>query len=120
MDPDSAQCENVNMAPIKKTLRPISRTFLQEWRDFIDLDQEEVAARIDMSRSNLSKIENGESPYTQRTLEALAEVYGREPWELIAIDPNNEESLWALFKQADKLTGRDRKRLREVIIASLS
>ncbi|TIN82679.1 MAG: helix-turn-helix transcriptional regulator [Mesorhizobium sp.] len=120
MDPDSAECEDVNMAPVKKTLGPLGHTFLKDWRDHVGLDQEMAAAKLNISRTLLSKIEGSKSPYTQRHLEAAAEIYGREPWELIKVDPNDKGSFWSLFRQAEKLTGKDRKRLRDIIDAALS
>lgn len=119
MDHDSSRCENVNMAPVKKTLNPLGPTFLKEWRDHADLDQEDAAARLNISRTLLSKIEGRKSPYTQRHLEAAAEIYNCESWELLAVDPTDKNSLWPLFKQAEKLSDKERDRFREIVAAAL-
>ncbi len=102
MDQPPAQCENVKMAPVKKDMKPLGRTFLKEWREHVGLDQEEAATRLNVSRTLLSKIENAKSPYTQRLLEAAAEVYGRKPAELIACDPTAPDGPWGIWlKVAD-------------------
>lgn len=107
------------MAPVKKKLAPLGTTFLKEWREFNELNQDEAAARLDISRTLLSKIESGKSPYTQRHLEAAAAVYSCEPWELIAVNPNNPDSFWPLFKKAERLTGAVRDHTRAIIAAAV-
>lgn len=120
MDRSGPWCENVNMAPVKKTLGSLGSTFLKEWREHANLDQEAAAARLNVSRTLLSKIEGKKSPYTQRHLEAASVVYNCEPWELLAVNPKDPASFWPLFKEAEKLeAGKDRDRLRDVIVASL-
>ena len=47
------------------------------------MTQEQLAEKVDIARSTLSKIETGESPYTQRTLEAMAEVLRCRPADLL-------------------------------------
>lgn len=75
------------MAPIPKAPRERSRTYLRQWRDFRDLSQEEVAFKLDIDRSTISRIERGESPYDQDILERLALIYGCDPEDLISCDP---------------------------------
>lgn len=50
-------------------------------------------AKLPMSKAQLSKIENGKSPYSQRLLEALSEIYECHPWELIGREPDAEDDL---------------------------
>lgn len=120
MDRENPQCENVNMAPVKKELRPLGPTFLKEWREHADLDQETAAARLNVSRTLLSKIEGQKSPYSQRIIELAAEIYGaRTPADLIVVNPNDPDSFWHLFDQAEKLTGSDRQRVLGILVASL-
>jgi transcriptional regulator with XRE-family HTH domain len=71
------------MAPVKKELAKLGRTYIAEWRDSRGLTQEALAERISMSRSTLSKIETSDSPYTQRTLEAIAAVLKCKPSDLL-------------------------------------
>jgi transcriptional regulator with XRE-family HTH domain len=107
------------MAPVKKPLRQLERTFLKEWRENAGLDQEAAAARLHVSRTLLSKIEGAKSPYSQRILEAAAEIYNSTPAQLIAVNPKANNSFWPLFNQAEKLEGKDRERVREILVASL-
>jgi len=67
--------------------REYRRHFFREWREFSDLSQEQAAERLDLSRSQLSKIESMQSPYKQGLLEAAAEVYGCEPWDILNRNP---------------------------------
>lgn len=99
------------MAPVTKPKRPLRQTFLREWREHAGLDQEEAATELDISRTLLSKIENARSPYSQRILERAAEVYGCTPAELLARDPTNQDSLWALWERAEQTSGTKRKKL---------
>jgi transcriptional regulator with XRE-family HTH domain len=65
-------------------------TFLKAWRAHKRLSQEKAGVR---DRTQVGRIERGEQPYTQDTLEALAEVYGVQPWQLLMQDP--EDKSWA-------------------------
>jgi transcriptional regulator with XRE-family HTH domain len=71
------------MAPVKKELAPLGRTYIVEWREARGLTQEQLAEGIDLSRSALSKIETSDAPYTQRTLEKMAAVLKCKPYELL-------------------------------------
>lgn len=57
---------------------------------FRDLTQEQAAERLDMDRSNLSRVERGAIPYSQGFLEAAAEAYMCEPWDLLNVNPLKE------------------------------
>ncbi|MFA7308104.1 MAG: helix-turn-helix transcriptional regulator [Hyphomicrobium sp.] len=81
------------MAPVPKKPRERNRTFMREWRDFRRLSQEEVADKLDIDRSTISRIERGESPYDQDILERLALVYRCDPEDLLAINPFGENKL---------------------------
>lgn len=103
----------------------MARTYLREWRTHRGLTQEQVLDRlavfeddkIPRTAASLSRIERGEQIYTQRILEALADVYKvEEPGWLLSRNPLKEGEvidLWA------KLTERDREQAR-VIIEALS
>jgi transcriptional regulator with XRE-family HTH domain len=67
------------------------------------MSQEEVAERLEIDRSTISRIERGESPYDQDILERLALVYRCDPEDLIAINPLGEDSLriaWSSLRKA--------------------
>jgi transcriptional regulator with XRE-family HTH domain len=78
------------MAPVKKNRPKLRRTFLREWREFRGLNQEQAGERLNMDRSNLSRVERGEVPYSQGLLEAAAEAYDCEPWDLLNVNPLKE------------------------------
>lgn len=82
------------------------RTYLREWRKKIGLTQDEVVARLDAmddpllpkTGASLSRLENGKQPYSERVIEALAFIYGREPWELIGRNPEKEGQVVDMFQ----------------------
>ena len=75
------------MPPVKKTHHNRSRTFMIEWRRYRKLSQEEAAARVEIDRTTLGRIEKGILPYNQDFLEKLAEAYGCEPQDILSVDP---------------------------------
>ena len=60
-----------------KSKRP-SRVFLKEWREAKHLSQDQLAGRMDTSKSVVSKLENGRQRYSQDWLEAYAFALGVE------------------------------------------
>lgn len=103
--------------------------YLKQWRKHRELTQEQVVDRlaalddplIPQTTASLSRLENGKQPYTQRSLEALAEVYQCEPGELFEMPPKapvqvpadteNVVNLW------DQLTKRQQRQAIAVIDA---
>lgn len=81
------------MPPVAKQRRQLRKTFLREWRKYRRLSQERAAERLDIERSHLSRIERGQIPYSQGLLEAAAEAYACEPWDLLNVDPNKEREV---------------------------
>lgn len=75
------------MAPVKKTRPRLRRTFLREWREHRGLTQEQAGERLNMDRSNLSRLERGEIPYSQGVLEAASVAYDCDPWDLLNVNP---------------------------------
>lgn len=75
-----------------------NRHYLKEWRQKLGLSQEQVVGRLlelddpklPATAASLSRLENGRQPYSERVIEALAHVYGREPWEMIGNNPLKE------------------------------
>lgn len=63
---------------------------------------EQVAAELHMSQPQLGRIERGEQQYNQDLLEALAEIYGCEPDELIWRDPSKEGQVVDMVKRLDE------------------
>ena len=54
----------------------LGRHSLRACREAAGLTQDHAAQLMGLSRTQLSKIEAGKSPYTQRHLEAAAATYG--------------------------------------------
>lgn len=86
------------------------RTYLKEWRRKKGLTQDQVIDRlavlddplIPTTTASLSRLENGKQPYSQRILEALAEVYDTEPDELIGRDPTKEGKVIDMVRRLDE------------------
>lgn len=107
------------MAPVKREMRPLQRTFLKEWREHAKLDQEGAATLLNVSRALLSKIENAKSPYSQRILEHAAEIYKCSPADILAVDPSDKNSLWLLWERAEQTSGTQRIQIRKLIKVGL-
>jgi transcriptional regulator with XRE-family HTH domain len=73
----------------------MGRPYLKEWRKHRDLTQEQVVDRlaalddpnVPQTAASLSRLENGKQIYTQRSLEALADIYQCEAGELFDPPP---------------------------------
>ena len=72
---------------------------IRQWRKYRGLTQEQLAERIGIARSYLTKIERGSRRYDQPFLEAAAEALRCEPSQLIDVDPTAPEGLWSLWEQ---------------------
>ncbi len=86
------------------------------WRKYRGLTQEQLADRIGIARSYLTKIERGDRRYDQPFLEAAAYALRCEPGDLITRDPTDPEGLWSIY---DGLTPPDRIRAVAVIKAMI-
>jgi len=90
------------------------RHFIKEWRKHRSLTQEQLAERIGIARSYLTKIERGTRRYDQPFLEAAADALRCEPADLIMRDPTAAESIWSIWEQ---LTPTERAQADAVIRA---
>jgi len=96
------------------------RTFIRAWRKHRDLTLGKLAERLStelelqISEGQLSRIERGETPYSQDILEAVAAVLRCEPADLIMRDPREPDALWNLL---DGLKPTQRQQAIEVIKA---
>jgi transcriptional regulator with XRE-family HTH domain len=75
------------------------RQYFRAWRAYRGLTQDQLAERIGIARSYLSKIERGDRRYDQHFLEAAADALRCEPANLINIDPTGPDSLWSVWEQ---------------------
>ena len=84
----------------------------------MDLTLEKVSVRlkeecdVEMSHGQLSRVERGESPYSQNLLEGLAKLYRCEPADLIS---RNKPKTDALQTYIDRLKPADRARAQTII-----
>lgn len=96
--------------------------YFKEWRKHRHYTQEQVIERLSeiddplvpKTAASLSRVENGKQPYTQRIVEALADVYQCEPDHLIGRNPEMAGEvidLWA------RLTEIERRQAKAVIEA---
>lgn len=73
----------------------MAASYLKQWRKHRHLTQDQVVGRLEafddpllpQTAASLSRIENGKQIYTQRTLEALADIYSCEAHELLGRNP---------------------------------
>lgn len=75
------------------------RHFIQEWREFRELTQEELAERLDMTKASISRIENLKQGYTQNFLEACADALGTHPGTLLMRGPTQADGVVELPRQ---------------------
>ena len=64
---------------------------LRAWRQHSGLTLEQTANMLGVKENSLSDKELGKRPVTTEELTKLAEIYGCEPWMLLAADPNSEK-----------------------------
>lgn len=88
------------------------RTFIKEWREYRGLSQERLAERINRSPGLISQIENRVGPYTQETLEAIADALLCEPQDLLIRDPNDPDGIWSIW---DNVEPTQRKQAIEIL-----
>ncbi|GJL97022.1 MAG: hypothetical protein DHS20C06_08390 [Hyphobacterium sp.] len=63
------------------------QTFIRDWRTFRQITLVDLGHDTGLSHSQLSRIERGESQYTQQTLEAIAHALKVEPHLLLSEHP---------------------------------
>jgi len=71
--------------------------YIREWREFRGLTQVQLAERIGIDKSYLSKIENGKRRYDQPFLEAAAVVLQCAPADLIIRNPLDPDGIWSIW-----------------------
>lgn len=85
--------------------------YIKEWRKFRGLTQEQLADRIGITKSYVTKIEKGSRRYDQPFLEAAATVLRCEPADLIVRDPTDPEGIWSVW---DSLAPVERAQVVEI------
>jgi transcriptional regulator with XRE-family HTH domain len=98
------------MPSIRKPERQRTRTFIKAWREHRGLSQDQVAGRIEMSRENYGRIENGKVPYNQDVLEMTAIALNCSVSDLLERDPRIENSIDELRALMSRASENDQKR----------
>ncbi len=88
--------------------------YIKAWRKYRGLTQEQLAERIGIARSYLTKIERGTRRYDQPFLEAAAEALRCGPGDIITRDPSEPEGIWSIW---DTLSPHQRQQAVAVIRA---
>jgi transcriptional regulator with XRE-family HTH domain len=83
--------------------RPRRRTFIRQWRELRNLTQDQLGERLETSGSMISRIEKGETPYTQDTLEAIADALQTDAASLLMRDPTDPDAIWSIWDQAQSV-----------------
>jgi transcriptional regulator with XRE-family HTH domain len=91
----------LNTGMQKPPARPrFRRTFIKQWREYRNLNQEQLAERLDMTQPHLSMLENGRRGYTQETLEAVAEALQTDVASLLMRNPEDGDAIWSIWDNA--------------------
>lgn len=103
------------MPSVKHQKRKLRNHFLRAWREHRGFDQEKAAERLGISRTQLSKIENIRSPYSQGLLEAAAEAYSCTVADLIMRNPLDKDAPYSLDDSLKKAPAPIRAQIRAVV-----
>jgi transcriptional regulator with XRE-family HTH domain len=98
----------------------MAKPYLKEWRKHRHYTQDQVIDRLAAfddpllpgTAASLSRIENGKQPYSQRIIEALADVYQCSPGELIGRNPAVEGDVIDMLA---RLSEQQRAQIRDII-----
>lgn len=103
------------MPSVKHARRPLRRHFFKEWREYRQLDQEQAAQRLGISRTQLSKIENMKSPYSQGLLEAAADAYMCSEADIVMRNPLLDDAPWSIVDSLQKAPKATQDQIRAVV-----
>ena len=79
---------------------PFRKTFVRQWREARNLTLERLAERVGVTHATLSRLERGESPYSQQLMEKLAEALGTDVASLLIRNPADPEGIWSVWDNA--------------------
>lgn len=80
-------------------IRERQRWFLKEWRTHRGLTQQQLAERLETTKSVISALENGKQRWNQDIIELAAEALNCEPVDLIMRDPTAPDSIWSIWER---------------------
>lgn len=90
-------------------------TFLRNWREFADATLEEMGEILGMDYSTLSKIERGQSPYSQKILEAYAARCRCTVTDLLSRRPDEAKGIESIWPRLDETQKRRAIRLLDAL-----
>ncbi len=82
-----------NAVRMAQPARRWRKSYLREWREFRKRSLESVAAQMELTHGQLSKIERGLYPYNQHVLEVAALEYGCRVQDLLTRAPGPQDAL---------------------------
>ncbi len=88
-----------------------TRIYLREWRTHRQLTQKQVVDRLSAlnddklpaTEASLSRLESGKQPYSQRVLEALADIYACDPPDLIGRNPEKAGDVIDMWQRMNEM-----------------
>jgi transcriptional regulator with XRE-family HTH domain len=87
---------------VQMTHKQWRSTFMRAWREHRGFTLEEIAQDIGIKHGQLSKIERGQQPYSQRILEAYARRCQCTVADLLIRPPTADEDLYVLLSGLDE------------------
>ena len=84
---------DVQYPNMRKGFENLGATYIKEWRRAAGMTLEALGAEIGMTHASLSRIEARKQPYSQGILEAIADVFGCKPEDLLSGPPPDPTSL---------------------------
>lgn len=94
--------------------RTYRKTYIREWRERRGLSLRRLADRIEMgedeqslSHASIGRIENGQQPYSQPIIEAIAHALGVEVTDLLSVDPTKEGEVVDLVRLIEKSNNQE-------------
>lgn len=87
------------------TKRKLGKTYIREWREYRGLSLRRLADRLELSgpdetisHASIGRIENGQQPYSQPVLEAIAAALNVSVTDLLGVDPMKEGEVVDLMR----------------------
>ena len=85
---------------------PGEKNYLRQWREKAKLSQEELADKVNTTKSVISLLENEKRPLSSKWLRKLADALGTTAGRILDVNP--EEADAVLLDTWDHLNKRDR------------
>lgn len=89
-----------------ETDKNLGPNYLQAWRKFRRMTQEELAERVNTTKAVISLLESGERPLSAKWLRRLAPVLRTTPGHLLDHDPDNLPTdvveIWMHIEERDR------------------